>query len=176
MLLQNPSLHRRWGSIVSCFTDRSQSVPSCTHRSAVSRVCAGWNLKSSMNTEPDRPIIRCTLSSASSPLKGSRCENPVTFTRDDTMTIQWHRQQQKPQLSQGIEMDGFVNLVLSFNLFCGLPHFKLQNILISCRDVSQKLKCMRLHSLLKVPVWLLLYMIWFCLNFMCHTSSPEIVI
>lgn len=56
------------------------------HTPAVSRVCAGQNLKSSMNTEADRPIIRCTLRSASAPLKGSRCENPVAFTQASAMT------------------------------------------------------------------------------------------
>lgn len=49
-------------------------------------VCAGQNLKSSMNTEADRPIIRCTLHSASPPPKGSRCENSVTFTQAGSMT------------------------------------------------------------------------------------------
>lgn len=57
-----------------------------THTPAVSRVCAGQNLKSSMDTEADRPIIRCTLRSASPPLKGSRCENTVVFTRASSMT------------------------------------------------------------------------------------------
>lgn len=57
-----------------------------THTPAVSRVCAGQNLKSSMNTEADRPIIRCSLRSASPPLEGSICENPVAFTQASSMT------------------------------------------------------------------------------------------
>lgn len=56
------------------------------HISTVSRARAGQNLKSSMNTEADSPIIRCTLRSASPPLKGSRCEDPVTFAQAGTVT------------------------------------------------------------------------------------------
>lgn len=72
-----------------CGPDQSANHPSThtlTQTPAVSRVWAGQNLKSSMNTEADRPIIRCTLRSASPPLKGSRCENPVAFTQASTMT------------------------------------------------------------------------------------------
>lgn len=52
-----------------------------THIPAVACARAAQNLKSSMNTEADRPIIRCTLRSASPPLRGSRCENPVAFAQ-----------------------------------------------------------------------------------------------
>lgn len=60
----------------------------CTHSHtpAVARARAAKNLKSSMNTEADRPIIRCTLRSASPPLRGSRCENPVAFAQAGSMT------------------------------------------------------------------------------------------
>lgn len=71
--------------------DLSASLPyTCpdthTHTPAVCKACAGQNLNSSMNTEADRPIIRCSPRSASPPLKGSRCENPVAFTQAGSVT------------------------------------------------------------------------------------------
>lgn len=66
---------------------------------------AAHNLKWSMSTGADRPIIRCTPASASSPLRRSRCENPVAFAHAGSVT--WpHGTHALP--SPAMETDRFV--------------------------------------------------------------------